>query len=167
MFIPTDVARLYNDKPTRDNIETVIRPILKRGIETVKFKGNNEEIESIQKAEAKFFNSGDYEVDTVAEHIIPRQQLQITSLIFNKEGKWRLSDGANIHWYSMDDQTFVAEIQQGKRFGKDDILVCEVMLTQQLEETGKLKMDYAVKQVLKHINPGQQLKLPNGNMPSD
>ncbi len=123
LCIPTEVARLYHDRPTRDNVEAVMRPLLKRGIDQVVFRENNEEIESIQKPEADFFSSGDYEVDSIAEHVIPRQRLQIASLTFNKEGKWRLSDGANTHWYSMDDQAFVTDIQRGlARFGKDDIL---------------------------------------------
>lgn len=159
LFIPTEVARLYNDRPTRDNIEAVIRPLLKQGIDTVVFKENNEEIESIQKSEAGYFNSGDYDSDNSVEHVIPRQRLQIASLTFDKDGKWRLSDGANIHWYTMDDQNFLKEIQQGKRFGKDDILICEVLLIQNIDVNGKLKLEYVVKRVLKHIPPAQQLSL--------
>ncbi len=49
LFVPTEVARLYNDRSTRDNIEAVVRPLLKHGIETVVFKENNKEIESVQK----------------------------------------------------------------------------------------------------------------------
>jgi len=163
LYIPTEVARLYNDRPTRDNMEAVIRPLLKRGIDSVVFKENNEEIESIQKQEAEYFNSGDYDSDNIVEHVIPRQRLQIASLAFDKDGKWRLSDGANTHWYSMDDQNFLKEIQQGKRFGKDDILICEVLLVQNIDVTGKLKLEYAVKQVLSHIPPAKQPSLLNNN----
>ncbi len=109
-----------------------------------------------------YFDSGDDDLDSNVEHIIPRQRLQIASLAFDKDGKWRLSDGANTHWYSMDDQGFLGEIQQGKRFGKDDILICEVLLTQNIDAIGKLKLDYTVKQVLSHIPPAQQLSLGNG-----
>lgn len=161
LHISSEVARLYNDRPTRDNIEAVVRPLFKRGIESVVFKENSEEIESIQKPEAEYFNSGDFETDNKVEHVIPRQRLQIASLTFNDEGKWRLSDGANIHWYSMDDQDFLREIQQGKRFGKDDILICEVLLIQNIDVNGKLKLEYTVKQVLSHIPPAQQLSLDN------
>ena len=161
LHISTEVASAYNDRPTRENIEAVIRPLFKRGIESVVFKENNEEIESIQKSEAEYFNSGDSDSDNSVEHVIPRQRLQIASLAFDKDGKWRLSDGANIHWYSMDDQKFLKDIQQGKRFGKDDILICEVLLVQNIDVNGKLKLEYAVKQVLNHISPAQQLSLPN------
>lgn len=163
LYIPTEVARLYNDRPTRDNIEAVIRPLLKQGIETIVFRENDKEIESIQETEVEFFSSGDYESDNIVEHLIPHQRLQVISPTFDKEGKWRLSDGANTRWYWMDDQKFKNDILQGKRFGKDDILLCEVLLTQQLEDTGKLKMGYAVKRVLKHIPPAQQLSLLNNN----
>lgn len=162
--IPSDVARLYYDKPVRDNVEAVMRPLSKRGIEAVLFKEKGKEIESITKPEVDYFNSEEYDSDNIAEHVIPSQRLQITSLTFDKEGKWRLSDGANIHWYAMDDQDFIKEIQRGKRFGKDDILICEVLLTQRIEDTGKLRLDYAVKKVLKHITPAKQMPFPDNTI---
>ena len=96
----------------------------------------------------------------LSNSIIPRQRLQVDKLSFNKQGKWRLSDGANIHWYAMEDNRFVRDIQQGKRFGIDDILVCQVVMTQRIDDGGKLKLEYAVQQVLEHIEPGKQVSFP-------
>ena len=163
--IPTEVARLYSDRPLRDQIEAVVRPLLKEGIDSIVFRRGQEELESVQSNEANSFRSGD-EGAAVTEYLIPSQRLQIASLNFSKAGKWKLSDGANVHWYAMEDQDFTKAIQQGERFGKDDILVCQVLMVQSLGDDGKLKLDYIVQQVLQHILPGTQISFPRDDLPS-
>ena len=160
LFVPTEVARLYHDKPMRDQLEAFVRPLSKEGVDRVVFRRGQTEMESVQHDEAAYF-SAEEEGANVTEYVIPRQRLQITRLAFNREGKWRLSDGANIHWYAMEDEVFAKAIQQGRRFGKDDILVCEVLMTQRLDDDGKLRMEYSVQRVLQHIVPGEQVPLPN------
>ena len=109
----------------------------------------------------EYFTFGD-DKEGVNENIIPRQRLQIEGLKF-KKGKWELSDGAHINWYTMDDQEFLQAIEKGKTFGKYDILICEVLMTQHIQSDGKLKSEYTVKRVLKHSRPGEQLPLNNYN----
>jgi len=156
LTVPKEVARLYNDKPIREQIEGVVRPLLKSGINKVTFKQNKKELTEVNSAEVKYFSLSD-DKENVKEYLIPRQRLQIASLTF-KGGKWCLSDGANTHWYSMDDKDFDMAIRNGKAFGMWHILICEVVMTQQLLPDGKLKLEYAVKKVLDHIIPGEQSK---------
>jgi hypothetical protein len=163
LFVSTDTARLYADRPLRDQVEAFIRPLSKEGVERVVFKQDQEEQETVRRDEAPYFSAEDDE-SPVTQYIIPRQRLQITSLAFNRDGKWRLSDGANVHWYAMEDQDFTRAIQAGRRFGRDDILLCEVIMTQRLEENGKLRMDYAVRHVLQHILPGEQSRMDLGSI---
>ena len=158
IFVPTEVARLYSDKPIRDQLEAFVRPLGKAGVEKVVFKQNQTALESVRREEVEYFKAEPESADKT-EYIIPSQHLQITSLVFSRKGKWKLSDGANVHWYAMEDKDFDTEIQQGKRFGKNDILVCEVLMTQWLDETRKLRLEYSVMRVLQHITPGEQMPL--------
>ena len=121
LLVPTEVARLYRDKPIRDQLEAFVRPLVKEGVERVVFRRDQTELESVQREEAEYFNA-ESENTNVTESVIPRYRLQITSLVFHRQWKWRLSDGANTRWYAMEDEEFAKAIQQGKRFGKDDIL---------------------------------------------
>ena len=155
IIVPKGTARLYNDKPMRDQIEGVVRPLLKQGINKITFKQNDKELEHVDNTEVEYFSLTD-DKDNAQEIIIPRQRLQIDSLRF-KKGKWKLNDGAHVNWYSMDDQEFLQAIEKGKTFGKYHILICEVLMTQQVQPDGKLKLDYAVKKVLNHITPAEQL----------
>ena len=157
-IVSTEVARLYGDKPMRDQLEAFVRPLAKEGVQRVTFRRGQTELESVEREEAEYFNT-DAENTNVTEYVIPRQRLQIASLAFNREGKWRLSDGANTRWYAMGDEAFAKSIQMGRRFGKDDILVCEVLMTQRISEAGKLRLDYSVLRVLQHVTPSEQLRL--------
>jgi hypothetical protein len=38
LVVPTEIARLYNDKPVRDHMEVLVRPLTKTGIDKVVFK---------------------------------------------------------------------------------------------------------------------------------
>ena len=163
IVVPTEVARLYSDKPIRDQLEAFVRPLLKEGVERVVFRRGPTELESVRREEAEYFKA-EAESTNKTEYIIPSQRLQITSLVFSKKGKWRLSDGANVHWYAMEDVDFATEIQQGRRFGKNDILVCEVLMTQRMDETSKLKLEYSVMRVLQHISPGEQMPFPSKDL---
>ena len=160
LFVPSEIARLYADKSIRENLEAFARPLFRSGVDKVVFKRRGERVESVDSTEAKYFHTEPAD-KMVSENVIPRQSLQIASLNFNKQGKWKLSDGANIHWYSMEDEDFLEQIQKGKRFGIKDILVCEVLLSQYLDDANKLKLDYTVRRVLQHIIPGEQTRLPN------
>ena len=160
LYVPTDVARLYSDKPMRDQLEAFIRPLTKEGIDRVVFRQDKTELESVQREEVGYFNA-EFEGADVTETIIPRQRLEIVSPVLNGEGKWRLNDGANTHWYAMEDKEFAEAIKNGKRFGKYDILVCEVLMTQRLDETNHLRLEHAVRRVLQHTDPGQQVPFPD------
>ncbi len=164
IFVPTEVARLYSDKPIRDQLEAFVRPLRKEGVERVVFRQGQTELESVGREEVEYFKA-EAESTNKTEHIISNQRLQIASLVFNKKGKWKLSDGANVHWYAMEDVDFATNIQQGKRFGKNDILVCEVLMTQRIDETSKLVLEYSVTRFLRHIAPGEQMPFPSKTLP--
>ena len=163
IFVPTEVARLYSDKPIRNQLEAFVRPLVKADVERVVFRQDQTELESVRREEVEYFKA-ETESANKTENIIPSQHLQIASLVFGQKGKWKLSDGANVHWYAMEDKDFATAIQQGKRFGKNDILVCEVLLTQWLDETRKLRLEYSVMRVRQHITPGEQMPLPNTDL---
>ena len=158
IYVPTEVALLYADRPMRNHLEEFVKPLLKEAVERVVIRENQTEMESIRRDEAAYFEV-EKEEGQVTENIIPRQRLRVVSPVFSKEGKWRLSDGANTHWYSMKDEDFAKEVQKGRRFGIDDTLVCEVLMTQRLEDNERLRLEFTVLSVIEHIAPGEQMRL--------
>ena len=154
--VPTEVVQLYIDKSIRGQLEAFVRPLAKEGVDRVVFRQSKEELESVRSEEATYF-SADLDSDSVTEHVIPRQRLRISTLSFGNERKWQLSDGDSSHWYFIEDVEFYKAIQQGRRFGKEDTLICEVLMTQRVDNTNTLKLEYSVKRVIEHIIHGEQI----------
>ena len=116
-------------------------------------------VDSIEKEDVGSFDAPLGDIDEVSEIIIPRQRLKIRSLNFNKDGKWRLTDGEKVRWYAMADREFINSVQEGERFGIGDILLCEVVMLQRTDPLGNLQLDYEVRRVLRHVLPGEQLSI--------
>jgi len=89
--------------------------------------------------------------------------LQIHSLSFKEDNKWRLWDGTSATFYSIEDQEFLRDIDQhSERFGKDDTLKCTVKVTVRLTKEGQLKTEMAIVKVLAHESAARQPRLPLG-----
>ena len=117
IFVPTEVARLYSDKPIRNQLEAFVRPLVKADVERVVFRQDQTELESVRREEVEYFKA-ETESANKTENIIPSQHLQIASLVFGQKGKWKLSDGANVHWYAMEDKDFATAISRESDLGK-------------------------------------------------
>jgi hypothetical protein len=106
------------------------------------------------------FTPGDGGEGAGTDTLIPRQRLQITTVNFDKGGKWKLSDGDRARVYTISDNDFLREVDQGRKFGKGDQLVCEVVMRQWLNAEGNLKMQYEITRVLEQIDRPHQPRLP-------
>lgn len=160
--IPAHLLKLVGDSFLREQIEAVIRPVSKAGIERVIFRDERMELERVEKAEVPYFEqSGTLDYESQTEIVIPRQRLKPASVNFTKDGKWRLSDGEKTRWYGIKDSSFMDEVNAGtRRFGSADLFVCEVVMTQSTDVNGNLHMDYAITDVISHITPPEQPPLP-------
>jgi hypothetical protein len=162
LTIPLELFKLANDMPLRDQLAAVVRPLSKDGIERLTFKDDSRELESVNKDEAHFFRGADADYKEVTTNVFPRQRLKPASVSFIKKGKWRLSDGAQTHWYTVRDESFLKNIADGEiRLGAKDVFICEVLMLQSVTEEGELKMEYEISAVLDHITPAEQARLLN------
>lgn len=160
--VPVDVFKLYNDGMLREQLGAVVRPLTREGIDSLLVKDDGREINSVNKAEAQFFRGPDIEYGDETTVIIPRQRLKPSTVNFIKKGKWKLSDGEKTRFYAMHDSAFLADMEEGrKRFGSKDLFVCEVLMKQSVSDSGELKTEYEITQVLDHITPESQQRLPD------
>jgi len=154
--VPAQVLDLYKDSNLRNHIEAVVRPLLRPGIDTITFRQDRQPLETVEKTEVPYFQPGDSEDAGTTKTIIPRQRLKLASVSFVK-GKWRLNDGEKIRWYAIRDEEFTDQVEQGlRRFGTGDLLICEVVMVQSVEDDGELKLEYEITRVLNHIPQPQQ-----------
>lgn len=159
LSVPAKVLDLYKDRILGEQIEAVVRPLTRDGIDRIVFRDQATLVEMVEKDEAEYFQPDQEEGEILSEIVIPRQRLKIVSLNFLK-GKWRLSDGERARWYTIRDHQFAREVEQGiRRFGNGDLLICQVVMTQRIDAEGNLKLDHVIADVLKHEQHGEQLRM--------
>ena len=123
---PSEVWRLFQDKRITNAAADVVSPLFKDGIDRVAFRQGTQELESVEKDEAPYFRLPDG--TEIEEFILPRQELVVEApYLGTGSSKWRLRDHHSIKWYAMKDEPFREDVVSGvRKFGADDILVCEV-----------------------------------------
>ena len=88
-----------------------------------------------------------------------KMTLQIISLSFKEDNKWRLTDGAEPFTADIEDVDFLNKIANDEiSFGKNDYLICEVRERQSMTSKG-LKKERTVMKVIEHKPAARQLRL--------
>ena len=158
LSVPGKLTDLLRDNSLREQMEAVVRPVMKEGVDKVVFREGSRTLETVEKGEAQYFRQRPPVDATTTQTIhIARQRLKPASVNFSKKGKWKLSDGEKARWYAINDVAFMKEVEDGqRRFGSRDLLVCEVEMTQSVDAQGDLSLDYAITAVLVLIEPPEQ-----------
>jgi hypothetical protein len=121
----------------------------------VKRKGS-EDLE-ISKSEVEYFEYEDTEeelADTERE-----MNLQIISLSFKEDNKWRVTDGGEPFSATIEDTAFLNKIDNDEiAFSKGDYLRCKVR-EKQYRSSKRLKIERSIIEVLEHKFASQQLRL--------
>ena len=117
--------------------------------------------ENISKEDSKYFDvtlSQDEKEDDIIENEIV-SIYSIVSLTFKEDNKWTLNDGNSVIKATINDESFLQKIEDGKiAFAKYDKLKCRVLLRQNIKD--KLpKNDYTILEVIDHIQSYKQTSM--------
>jgi hypothetical protein len=158
--VNTNVFKFYGNPAMRQAVKPLINPLKRPGIDTLKAISEKEVMLEIGKKDVPALTEIDMEERIISE--TEREGfLQIHSLSFKEENKWRLWDGTSSAFYAIEDEDFLRDIDQhSERFGKDDTLKCTIKSTVRLTREGQLKTDLSVVKVLEHIGAARQPRLP-------
>lgn len=160
MTVNVNVFKFYENPSMRQAVKPLINPLKRPGIDTLKAIADKKVILEIAKKDVPALTEIDMEERIISE--TEREGfLQIHSLSFKEENKWRLWDGTSSAFYAIEDEDFLRDIDQhSERFGKDDTLKCKIKSTVRLTREGQLKTDLSVVKVLEHIGAARQSRLP-------
>ena len=160
--VEESVIKLYKNYKLRQAFEQVVSPLEKEGVDDCAFKIGNktEDYCQIKKEEALYFK-----VPSLKE--IPLggvtfdTSINIINLSFKGENKWYVNDGQSSFHVLVEDENFLRKIDESiEEFSKADILRVRLRREQfQLEETGKLKTEFFIEEVLEHRKPPNQTSL--------
>ena len=90
---------------------------------------------------------------------VRKMNLQIISLSFKDDNKWRVTDGADPFSAAIEDEDFQKKVDNSEvSFSKGDYLICEVR-EKQMMISGALKKERSIVRVLEHKPAPKQMKL--------
>lgn len=156
------VLRLYRNKSIASDLTKMLEPLSKDGIDSlyVVRDANDKDVELlIDKNEVDFFKY--QEVDEDLNSDISETYVQIESVSFKENNKWKFSNGKFFFNASISDEDFISSVDAGKfRFGKGDILKVRLKVLQSIVHN-KLKSEYEIIKVIEHkpMKSNEQEKL--------
>jgi hypothetical protein len=158
--VPAEVLTLYRSIEIRKQARQVVAPLAREGVEVVKFTARpNEEEVAVEKGDLPAYELPEGPDEPLLDE--EREMfVEIASVAFIEGNKWRLSDGGNTFWASVEDASFLERVERGAEvFRKGDKLRCLIRLVQSQPATGGLQTDYHVVKVIEHRPSPTQLSL--------
>jgi len=147
------VFRLYKTRAVRVFLQKALSPLELEGITSFGVVRGNDIDLDIGSVELAAFAFSDEQEDVVSD-FTGRKLLQIESVTFKDQNKWRVHDGQSAFFTAMDDLDFLAKVNAGERFGKGDVLVVDLQHIQTVAN-GTLRTEFRILKVHQHRAPLQ------------
>lgn len=169
--IDSRVLDLYKSQRIRDALDKIIaQPLSRIGINEIRV-GTDDSSKPvvISKDEKEYF-----EIPLLGDELLGENTteayLQVVSLSFKEDNKWRFSRGESVFYARLKDDEFLAKIDKNEvRFSKDDILRVRLLAKDILADKG-IRTEYTILEVIEHRSAARQLPLPieeENEKPSD
>lgn len=158
-FITNDkTIQLAESLEVREQAKKAIASLSKEGIESIAIRRQGEETLEVKKSDVGYFEIPDND-DTEIEDEIRTVTLQIISLSFKEDNKWKVTDGSDPFGVTIEDIDFLNQIANNEiSFSKNDYLVCEVR-ERQFQTAKGLRKERSIIKVKEHKPAARQLKL--------
>lgn len=166
IVVPQQTVALFRDMKVRKAASAAVKPLEKEGIEAISVRPTGDTKENAQaivhKIDLLSFKPPENS-DSLIISSPSTSAFSIINLSFNEDNKWKLSDGQNIVWASIEDENFIEAVNRNEvSFLKNDILLCDIIVQQWQTETG-LKTETRIIKVREHRHPAsRQLDMPFG-----
>lgn len=155
------VLDLYKSQRVRSALEKIIfSPLSRNGVDEFRASmPKSKEPVIVKKTEKEYYEMPLLDDELLGENTT-EAYLQIITLPFKEDNKWRFARGETVFFASMQDMRFLARMERNEeRFSKDDLL--KVVLHAKDILTGKgVRTEYTVLEVLEHRSAARQLNLP-------
>ncbi len=141
----------------RQQMRKYVSTLAKDGIDTLKVRRAEEPELKVSKEEIGHF---DFEIEEeVLTDEMREMTLQIISLSFKEDNKWRVTDGGDPFNAAIEDTNFLNQIANNEiSFSKGDYLICKVR-ERQFSTSKGLKKESTIIEVTGHNKAAQQLRL--------
>ena len=127
---------LFRFKKTSQHIEGVLHPLKQEGVTNFVIKNfeMRENVASISSDELDYFKPSTAETETIMATY--EAVLQIISMTFDKNLKWRFDDGESKFYALVTDEDFIKRFESGRiNFSKNDRILAQIELKQIYDES--------------------------------
>lgn len=129
--------------------------LTKPGVHSLEITSDRDHVAQLTNNDARFFHPILEEVRLLEQTVQMGLTIEEPSFKDGLSHKWTMWDGEASLQYAMEDEIFIARVDNGEPFRKGDVLVCDVRITQ--SKTGsKLKIQRAIVRVHSHRNAHEQ-----------
>lgn len=147
---------LYRHYKLRQALEkAVVEQLNKEGINSVAFKtAGKDDFITVSKSESQWFKATVDEENLGSD--INTYTLQIITVSFKGDNKWRLSDGNNTFFATITDESFLKKVDHGEeKFASGDLLKVKLKKRQWLAN-GQIKAEQEIIKVMEHRGAHKQ-----------
>lgn len=158
-----DLWRLFNNSNARSGFSRFVRPLKRKGMDSLTLQRDDNSPVSIRSDESNFFvPAKEHENETITES---ERILRIVSMSFREGYKWRVSEGASTFTVTLLDAEFIQSVKDARQaFSASDIL--RVLLrTRQWYEGEDLRAEFEIIKVYEHTKRSSEtpkLDFPDG-----
>ena len=155
--VQTDTLNLVFSEKGADAAGRFIRDAISQaGVTGLEVASKGAPLAEVDQAEAAYFVPVAKE-SVVSENLVT-MALILVAPVFQDGNKWRFSDGSASFSAAIEDDAFLARVNNGERFGKGDVLTVELRITQ-TRTASKISADRVVQRVIEHREAAQQQQL--------
>jgi hypothetical protein len=150
--VESKTAQLYMNDSVRSNVDRLMRPLAKDGIDILEVYKGKELIERLEKSDIpdRVLESSRQSAASEVLTDIREALLKVVKANF-EEGKWTFSDGTAKFNASINDQVFERKLDNREiGFYKGDVLRVRLKTVQALQPSGRFKTDYSIEEVIDH-----------------
>lgn len=159
--VEAEVLELLRNYDVRRGLEAMVKPLEEEGIDKLVLQDDIEgEPEVISKSERHWFKAPSLDEEMLEEREDERW-LQLVTVSFKEENKWRFYDGNSTFFASILDENFLRRVDlDEEKFGKNDVLRVRLRTRQYIDPSGNMRLEAEVLEVLEKKSAGRQLRLP-------
>ena len=158
-----NVYNIFTNTIVQESIGNIVKPLNQEGIDTFCSYMENENKENgtkITKAEVQYYQPISYEEqeDELITESVFSGAYHIVTANFEGGYKWRLANDSGMIQASMVDQEFIDKLDNNEiSLAKEDILLLEIKATQWRTSNEKIRTQYEIIKVKKHIEANKQI----------
>lgn len=155
--VTEEIYHLYENRKVRQHLsEAISEPLWEEGIDLFVAKDGENEIRIDKEDACKLaVTPPDSEVYEEKENM----KLKIITVSFIPWQKWKVTDWKRSFFVAIQDQQFNSEIDQDRKFGKNDQIEARVLTRRTINQDQTEKSEYIITEVYKHISAPSQMQI--------